>query len=336
MKKIPYILGFLLLVPSLVSAHVKWFVDSGAVVNQAHNQSLFYNWNSKEVLLWSVIVLIVVLVFGFIDSKIRAPQGLINFGRRNEKSINRVAQTILGLFLISVSFLWQIVILPDFPVVGSWTTALQYLQVLIGFMYVFNVRPRTASVLLLVLCAGVLVAHGWMALLENAILLSLGLYFYIINSPQASWAYRKLGLHAVELVRIGTGISLIALAFTEKFLYPELSLAFLGTHHWNFMQPIFPWFTDKLFVLSTGFAEMIFGILFILGYITRITTVLIALFFASSVVTMFIQSNAWEVEDLVVYSAAILFIFFGHGKTKFFHFNLLKSGREDENIIEKE
>jgi uncharacterized membrane protein YphA (DoxX/SURF4 family) len=85
-------------------------------------------------------------------------------------------------------------------------------------------------------------------------------------------------------------------------------------------QSLFPWFTDKLFVLSTGFAEMIFGILFILGYITRITTVLIAIFFAFSVITMLTQFGKWEVEDLQVYSAAILFIFFGHGKTKFFHF----------------
>ena len=79
------------------------------------------------------------------------------------------------------------------------------------------------------------------------------------------------------------------------------------------------WFTDTLFVLSTGFAEMIFGVIFILGYLTRINTIAIASFFAASVVTMFVQFGAWEVEDLVVYSAAILFICYGHGHTKFFH-----------------
>jgi uncharacterized membrane protein YphA (DoxX/SURF4 family) len=86
------------------------------------------------------------------------------------------------------------------------------------------------------------------------------------------------------------------------------------------MQSLFPWFTDNLFVLSTGFAELIFGVLFILGYVTRITTIAIAIFFALSVVTMFIQFNAWEVEDLVVYAAAVLFLVYGHGRTKFFHF----------------
>jgi uncharacterized membrane protein YphA (DoxX/SURF4 family) len=82
------------------------------------------------------------------------------------------------------------------------------------------------------------------------------------------------------------------------------------------MQPLFPWFTNNLFVLSTGFAELIFGVLFIFGYITRITTISIAIFFALSVVTMFLQFHAWEVEDLVVYSAAILFIFLGNGSKK--------------------
>ncbi len=328
MKKLPYILSFLLLMPAMVSAHVKWFVDTDAVVNQAHNQSLFYNWHSKEVLLWSVIVFLVVLFFGFVDSKIQTPKGLKNFSQRNESTINRVAQIILGLFLISVSFLWQIIIIPDFHVAGGMTMVLQYLQVLIGVMYIFNLKPRVASLLLLIFCTGVLVSHGLVALLENMLLLSLALYFYIINSSPDSFIYRKLNIHAVELVRIGTGISLIVLAFTEKFLYPELSLSFLSAHHWNFMQPLFPWFTDNLFVLSTGFAEMIFGILFILGYVTRITTILIALFFACSVIAMSIQSNAWEVEDLVVYSAAILFLFFGHGKTKFFHLMWPKSKPE--------
>jgi uncharacterized membrane protein YphA (DoxX/SURF4 family) len=80
------------------------------------------------------------------------------------------------------------------------------------------------------------------------------------------------------------------------------------------MSPILPWFTDKLFVLSTGFAEIIFGLLFIKGVMTRTTTVLIALFFACSVVTMLVYHGAWEAEDLVVYSAAILMLFYGSGK----------------------
>lgn len=312
------ILGGLLL-PFITHAHVKWFVDTQNVIDTFHTNTAFYTWGSKEVLIWSLIVLATVLVFSVIDRIISAPKGLVAFAAKHEWGINRVAQAVLGLFLISVSFLWNIIIVPDAHVVGNLSMFLQYVQVVIGLMYFFNVLPKVASIGLTAFCVGLIYSSGFVAFLENGILLSLAVYFFIVNSKPGEWADR-FNKHAVEIVRIGTGITLITLAFTEKFLYPELSLQFLEVHHWNFMAPLFPWFTNELFVLSTGFAETIFGILFIAGYITRITTVLIALFFGCSVVTMMIQSRAWEVEDLVVYSAAILFIFFGHGRTKFFHF----------------
>lgn len=315
MKKIIYFLGLFLLSPALASAHVKWFVDTDEVLRSTP-PTVFYNLQSKEILIWTSIVILAVLVAKFLNSKLSAPKKLIEFGIKNEQKINRVAQAILGVFLISVSFLWRIIIIPDFHITNTFLIILQYVQVLIGVMYLFNFKPKFASQMLLAFCVGILFSHGLMAFLENTILFTLALYFLIVNSEKDSWVHKKLNLRAVELVRIGTGVSLIILAFTEKFLYPELSLNFLSLHHWNFMQPLFPWFTDNLFVLSTGFAEMIFGILFIFGYITRVTTISIAIFFAMSVVTMFFQSQAWEVEDLVVYSAAILFIFFGNGNKK--------------------
>lgn len=318
MKKLYYIFGLILLIPSVVSAHVKWFVDSEEIISQSHNVNVFYSWHSKEVIIWSIIVLITVFIFSVLDSKLKEPKGLVNFGLKNEKLINRISQIILGLFLVAVSFLWKIIIIPEIHVDSTLTVVLQYIQVLIGMMYIFNIKPKIASVLLVLFCFGLIFSSGFVSFLENIILFSLALYFYIVNSNENSTIYKKLNIHAVEIVRIGTGISLIVLAFTEKLLYPELSISFLDVHNWNFMQSIFPWFTNNLFILSVGFAEMIFGILFIFGYITRITTILIAIFFALSVTIMLVQFNAWEVEDLVVYSAAILFIFFGHGKTKFF------------------
>lgn len=317
MKKIFSILSLLL--PVCASAHVKWFVDSKEVVSDFHSQTVFYSWGSTEVIVWAVIVFAVVLFFGFIDRKIRAPKGLLSYGLRHEKGINRIAQIILGLFLVSVSVLWKIILVPEIPVVDTLTTVALALQGIMGLMFIFNFRVRAASALLLVFCLGLFMKEGVVVFLENTMLFALALYFFIEHSPEDSVVY-KLHKHAVEIVRVGTGISLITLAFTEKLLYPELSLQFLQVHQWNFMAPFFPWFTNNLFVLSTGFAEIIFGVLFIMGYLTRTTTVLIATFFALSVVSMAVGFHMWEVEDLVVYSAAILFIFYGHGRTKFFHF----------------
>lgn len=317
----------LFLFPAFTFAHVKWFVDSEEIINKSENSIPFYYLNSKEVLIWSLISVVVVFIFAFLDKKIHTPKRLLKFGLDNQKNINRISQFIFGLFLVTVSFIWKIIIVPDLHVDSDMTLLLSILQAGVGIMYMFNFFPRIASILLFGFCFGVGIWGGGMVILENAILISLAIYFFIKNSKEDSRVFR-LNKHAVEFVRLGTGISLIVLAFTEKLAYPELSLAFLEVHHWNFMQNIFPWFTNNLFVLSVGFAEMIFGILFIMGYLTRITTILIAIFFALSVTTMLISFGAWEVEDLVVYSAAILFIFYGHGMTKFFHFNFFKS-KED-------
>lgn len=320
MKKIYAIFALTFFAPLFAFAHVKWFVDSDEVIRASHGILPFYGITNKEILIWSFIVLLTVFIFSVIDAHTKSPKKLLAFGLKNEKVINRVSQAVLGLFLITVSLVWKIILIPEIPVATSVTHVFQVLQIAIGCMFVLNILPRVASVTLMLFCAGLIFSTGFVSLLENTMLLALAFYFFIIHSPDDSRVFRLFHKHAVEIVRIGTGISLITLAFTEKFLYPELSMQFLQVHHWNFMQGLFPWFSDKLFVLSTGFAETIFGILFIFGYITRVTTILIAIFFGLSVTTMLAQFHQWEVEDLVVYSATILFIFYGHGKTKFFHF----------------
>ena len=306
---------FVTVIPAL--AHVKWFVNTDAVIEASHNIP-FYNVTSIEVLTWTFVTILAVLAFGVLDSYIPSPKKLLRFGYHHEKGIVYTAQAILGLFLITVALIWNIVLIPEIPVHDSLTSILQNIEIVIGVMFLLRIYPRIASGILAILWLMIGYMYEPIALLENAMLLSLAVFFFIKNSPSDSW-WNRCDKHAVEIVRIGTAISLIVLAFTEKLMYPELGMAFLQEHHWNFMSGIFPFFTDTLFVLSTGFAELIFGLVFIFGYLTRINTILISVFFALSVVTMAVQFGAWEVEDLVVYSAAILFIFYGHGKTKFFH-----------------
>ncbi len=306
-----YLLSFL---PA--SAHVKWFVESEEVTEKYHGLFPFYTIESKEVWIWSLLLIVWVILFAFLDKLLGEPVKLKTFAEKHSNVVNRVAQAVLGLFLVTVSFVWKIIIIPEIDVETMPMVVLSVVQALVGAMFIFNFRPRLASLLLIGFCIGVGFIASWVAFLENIILLSLGVYFLIRHSKPTDVTYR-LKDHALSIVRIGTGISLIVLAFTEKLAYPELSLMFLTQHQWNFFAPIFPWFTNSLFVLSAGFVEIGFGILFIMGYLTRITTLMIAAFFACSVTTMLIQTGKWEVEDLVVYAAAILLVFFGAGVTYF-------------------
>lgn len=302
------------------SAHVKWFVDSAEVSSLQHGNVPFYYLTSKEVLLWSIISVVVVVLFGYLDSWLKAPVKLLNFAQKHEAKLIRISQIILGLFLVIVTFAWNIVLVPELEISSKFLVFLATIQVLVGLGYIFNKFTKVFSVTLFGLYLATAFLTSPIALLENLILASLAVFFFIKSSSSAF--SESLNKYSVEIVRIGTGVSLIILAFTEKLMYPELSLAFLEVHNWNFMKLLgLSWYSNELFVLSAGFAELIFGVLFILGYITRVTTALIALFFATSVVTMLIQFGAWEVEDLVVYSAAIILLFFGYGATKFFKSN---------------
>jgi hypothetical protein len=303
----------------IVSAHVKWFVDTSEVVAAEHGSVPFYYLGSHEVLIWALVSICIVVLFSVLDRILPYPKRLLTFADKHEKGIIHIAQALFGIYLISITLLWRVIIVPDFFINSPLTMVFGAVQICAGLLFILNRYVRTASVLAcaLFVCAGLYTSP--LALAENALVLALLGYFFIQHSPENSrWRYLKEA--SVEIVRVGTGITLIVLAFTEKLMYPELGLQFLSVHHWNFMQMLgLTWFTDKLFVLSTGFAEMIFGVIFILGYLTRINTIAIASFFAASVVTMFVQFGAWEVEDLVVYSAAVLFLFYGYGHTRFFH-----------------
>jgi len=320
-KSIFYLLAFYLLTFSTAFAHVKWFVPAEEIIEESHETTPFFYIQSKEVLIWVCAALSVVLLGAYLDRVIKTPRKITEFTFKYEKQINRVAQALLGIFmLVTVNFFWDTIILPYVSSPNIFKYGIQILQIVIGSMFLFNFYPRIASILLMAFCLGLGFWSGPMIFAENLLLLSIAFYFFIKNSPTDSKTFR-LNKYAVEILRVGTGICLIVLAFTEKLAYPELSLVFLQAHPWNFMQPFFPNYNDALFVLSVGASEVIFGIMFIMGYLTRITTLFLAVFLISSATAMFLSVGDWEAGHVVIYAAAVIFLAFGHGRTKFFHFN---------------
>lgn len=319
MKYLKYILA-LLVVPLSTFAHVKWFVDSKEIIALSHDNVPFYYLSSGEVWIWSGIAVLVVLLFSALDRLHYRPKKLSHFAEVREKGITGVVQALVGLFLIVITVAWKIILVPDFLITTeAHIQVLAVFQLLAGILLLLNFRVKIASVLLLILMIALGFKEGIVVVLENALMIGLALYFFI-KAEKVESRNKIFDIYSVEILRVAVGITLITLAFTEKLMYPELGLGFLDIHNWNFMQMAgFTWFTDELFVLSTGFAELIFGVIFILGYLTRVNTIFIALFFATSVITMSLQFGQWEVEDLPVYAAAIVFLMYGSGKTRFFH-----------------
>jgi low affinity Fe/Cu permease len=67
------------MLPILALAHVKWFVDTSDVISSQHGKIPFYYLTSIEVLVWSVISIIVVVLFSIFDRIIPEPKALLRF-----------------------------------------------------------------------------------------------------------------------------------------------------------------------------------------------------------------------------------------------------------------
>jgi len=77
MKKIIILLATMV-APIMAFAHVKWFVDSEEVISRSHGATAFYNWSSKEVLVWSLITIITVFIFSIIDRYAKTPKRILD------------------------------------------------------------------------------------------------------------------------------------------------------------------------------------------------------------------------------------------------------------------
>jgi len=319
MKKLRAVLAvvsFYLLSFVQAYAHVKWFVDSDEIIKEAHEGTI-YDLDSSAVWIWVVVILLMVFLARYLDKVVATPKKLQAFAVKHEIQINKAGQFLLGVFmLVTINFFWSTIITPLVPDSNIFKYWIQLLQALIGLMFMFNIYPRVASILLIGFCVGVGIWSGPVTFFENFLLLAIAIYFFVKNSKEGSRFY-KFNPGAVSVLRVCTGLCLVFLAFTEKLAYPELSAAFLHIHNWNFMQPMFPSFSDNIFILSVGASEVLFGVLFVMGYLTRITTLALAVFLISSATSMFVSIGDWEAGHVVIYAAALIFLAFGSGGNKF-------------------
>jgi uncharacterized membrane protein YphA (DoxX/SURF4 family) len=77
------------------------------------------------------------------------------------------------------------------------------------------------------------------------------------------------------------------------------------------MSPYFPWYTDYLFTLSAGTMEALFGLIFILGVVTRLNALAIAIFFS---IPIFILGPIELAGHLPHFCAVVLLLLFGSGE----------------------
>jgi uncharacterized membrane protein YphA (DoxX/SURF4 family) len=157
------------------------------------------------------------------------------------------------------------------------------LAVVAAFSFITGVLTRVGALL----TAALLVAAFGFAehpeeVVEQVIFVGIAFYLVAVGRGVVRYPDRReedrtdltdrLLPHALPVLRICAGISVLVLGFTEKLLNVELGIAFLREYpRFNIAQEIgIDWFTDRRFVYAIGIVEVTAGCALLAGYLPRL------------------------------------------------------------------
>lgn len=318
-----FIILLLALLPSVALAHTRWFAPVEIPPIVSDEPTVLY------LTVWALLAAVIVATGIYLEKR-----GLLQLAflhPRRDHAFPRAASTfsmIAGAFFL-IAGTHGYLFSPNLTIESGIPYTLVVLQILIGIAFLAGVYARVAALGLVLLWLASFSAVGVVAMLENVWVLSTALFILIVGSDYFSlvpWRplahlTRRYHDYALPLLRIGTGVTLLVLGFSEKILHPEFGINFLAQHHWNFMQLLgFEWFSDYLFTLSAGAVESLIGLIFILGLVTRLNALVLATFFA---IPMFILGPIELAGHLPHFAAVVLLFLFGGGK----HFKVQATGK---------
>ena len=301
-----------LLQTSTAMAHVKWFIDTEKVV--ADNFQA-YSLTDPVVLSWIALAFTMLIIATFLDGKLPSPPIVSSKLRHDVIELLRICT---GMSLLLTAYDGSLVA-PHYEAYGVFGTCLLFLQGFIGIVLISNRMIFQCAILMIMLYVGIIIQFGISEVLEYCNILGIAL-FLMFNSFTTPALQEKYKPYSVAVLRIFTGIALVTLGVTEKLLGAKYGEAFIATFDWNFMANLgAEIFTDRLFVLSAGVMEVVFGCILILGVVTRLNTLVIAVFMLLSNITFMFQSNqpAALIEligHLPIIASAVILLFLGYGQ----------------------
>ncbi|MGH3331580.1 MAG: hypothetical protein ACRDPJ_09805 [Nocardioidaceae bacterium] len=196
---------------------------------------------------------------------------------------------------------------------GATGTALLLSEAALGIWLVTGFRLRAAAALTLALAPALALFAGPIALLECANLAAVA-GFLVVLPPgldahgRVKPSAERLTL-ALFLLRMGVGVALISLAFTEKLTNPEMA-----THTLSEFPPldVFAWVgidvAPTTFVAVAGAVELLFGLLVLSGALPQ-GAVLVAMVPFNATLALFGQTEL--VGHLPVYGVFLALLVYG-------------------------
>ncbi|MEC9362881.1 MAG: DoxX family membrane protein [Pseudomonadota bacterium] len=269
-----------------VQAHVKWLHEPGLA---ALPPVAPFRLSDPVVLLGIELVCIALLAaahFNRASETATAARRLERLGRNHWSLLHRIVGLLLGMSLLRCAFDGAL-LAPHLSGSGPVFEALRVVEAGSGLLFVAGTGMCAAAAALFVVCAGVLFLFGGVSFLEYAALP--GIAIFLSASCLTHWRLHRL--HRLVVMRVLLGVSLCTLAFTEKLLQPQMAVELLAQYPFNFMQALGLEYPDRLFILSAGCAELVFGLCFALGLATRLNALALAVFLVASNSYFFAAGN---------------------------------------------
>lgn len=302
----------LALLPSAALAHTRWFAE-GEISPYITSES-----TGLYLGIWAVFIIVITLISIGLD---RTHWFDFNFLKPPKPHVfERAASTfvmVVGAFLI-IAGTHEYLFSPNLTLHAGIPMWLIVLQILIGLAFLLGIASRVCGIILGLMWGMVFYYSGWVAALEDIWVLSTAAfitlmgneYFSIISFSFLRKIVSPFKDYAMPFLRIGTGITLMVLGLSEKIFAPEFGMNFLEHYQWNFMSILGFNYSDYLFVLSAGSVEFLFGLIFVLGVVTRLNALVVALVFS---IPLFILGPIELAGHLPHFAAVVLLLLFGGG-----------------------
>lgn len=267
-----------MLIGSLLNlfAHVKWFSEE---TEAAYLSPL----TNTEWVIVAILIALGIAAMIFVDKLFRPFDHKLDENLRRFREWVPTTVRISTALLIIYNFWNNIFFAPNISYNdGFLSAAVNALLILAAIMLLFGVYVRTAgAVLIVTYLTGLTVVDDWLQLIDHMEYLAIGLFLIFTGAGAAAIkglddplnkmrAYKQ---YAIPLLKTFIGLSLVALAFSEKLVNMTLANNFLIKNHWNFMSAV--GMSDRNFIIMIGILEVLFGLTLILNRASRLGTLAI-------------------------------------------------------------
>ncbi|MBI3003669.1 MAG: DoxX protein [candidate division NC10 bacterium] len=261
-------------------AHEKWFLDAEAYPLQSEALADPWTWLAVggPVAMW-VVALLLWRRTGR-RSLIPGPERL-GGTPEGKDALFALMPLFLALHLgvpLLVNGLNHTLFTPNNSPGGIWAHLFTLGQIGVMLGLVYGSATRLFALVLALMWGAGLIVVGVEPMLEAIHILGFSAFFFCAGrGPLAvdralfpKWEpSARLVVRAVPLLRVGVGLSLIVVAFTEKILNLPMAVDFLAEYPMNFLPALGVPLTDAQFALLIGAVELLVGLCVLSGVFLR-------------------------------------------------------------------